>query len=301
MKTPPYLQPGSKIRIVAPAGKVSEKNIIPAAQWLARQGYNTVLGQHIFAEHFQFAGTDENRLQDMQLAFDDPKTAVIICARGGYGTIKIIEQLDFTAFKKHPKWIVGFSDITILHSCLNNLGFATIHGTMPRYFFDEKGIETENLKTLKQLLSGENISYNFSSNKNNRAGTAKGEIIGGNLSILCSLMGTKYEPKTKGKILFLEDINEYLYHTDRMMNQLKLAGKLEHLAGLVIGDFTNMKDNDSPFGKTVEEIILDAVSAYKFPVSFGFPAGHDKKNLAITFGEKWELTVSVENSILKLI
>ncbi|MBN2635149.1 MAG: LD-carboxypeptidase [Prolixibacteraceae bacterium] len=300
MKTPPYIQPGSKIRIVAPAGKVSEKYIIPAVQWLARQGYNTVLGQHIFAEHFQFAGTDEDRLQDLQLAFDDPETDVIICARGGYGTIRIIEQLDFTSFKKHPKWIAGFSDITLFHSCLNNLGFASIHGTMPRYFFDDDGIETENLKTLMQLLSGEKVSYNYSATENNRGGNVSAELVGGNLSILCSLIGTKYEPETKGKILFLEDINEYLYHTDRMMNQLKLAGKLEHLAGLVVGDFTNMKDNDTPFGKTIEEIILDAVSDYNFPVAFGFPAGHDKKNLALAFGEKWDLNVSVYNSTLKL-
>ncbi len=197
--------------------------------------------------------------------------------------------------------MVGFSDITILHSCLNKLGFATIHGSMPRHFFDEKGTETENLKTLMQLLTGEKVSYNFSNSENNRSGVVSAELIGGNLSILSSLMGTKYEPDTKGKILFLEDIDEYLYHTDRMMNQLKLSGKLEQLAGLVVGDFTGMKDNESPFGKTVEEIILDSVSEYNFPVAFGFPAGHDKKNLALAFGEKWELNVSEKNSTLKLI
>ncbi len=300
MKTPPYLQPGSKIRIVAPAGRVSEKYIIPAAQWLTHQGYNTVLGQHIFAQHFQFAGTDQQRLHDLQLALDDPETNAIICARGGYGTVRIIDQLDFTAFKKTPKWIVGFSDITILHSCLNQLRLVSIHGTMPRHFFAEKGVETENLETLMQLMAGEKNSYNFSGTENNRSGVAEAELTGGNLSILCSLMGTKYEPDTKGKILFLEDIDEYLYHTDRIMHQLKLAGKLEHLAGLVIGDFTKMKDNDSPFGKTIEEIIQNAVSEYNYPVAFGFPAGHEKRNLALAFGEKWELKVSEKNSTLKL-
>ena len=301
MKIPPYIQTGSKIRVVAPAGRVSEKYIIPAVRWLARQGYNTVLGQHIFAEHFQFAGTDKQRLQDLQMALDDPETDAIICARGGYGTVRIVDQLDFTAFKKYPKWLVGFSDITILHSVLNQLGFTTIHGTMPRYFFDDEGNETENLITLIQLLKGEKIQYNFAFNKHNQTGNVEAELAGGNLSILCSLIGTKYEPNTREKILFIEDIDEYLYHTDRMMHQLKLAGKLKHLAGIVIGDFTNMKDNDSPFGKTIEEIIREAVSEYAFPVAFGFPAGHKKKNLALAFGKEWELTVSENNSTLKLI
>jgi len=300
MKTPPYLNPGSKIRIVAPAGRVSEKYIIPAAQWLTGQGYKTVLGQHIFAQHFQFAGTDQQRLHDLQLALDDPETSAIICARGGYGTIRIIDQLDFTAFKKNPKWIVGFSDVTILHSLLNKLGFASIHGTMPRHFLDESGLETENLKTLMQLITGEKVSYNISAFKNNRTGVVAAELVGGNLSILSSLMGTRYEPDTNGKILFLEDIDEYLYHADRMMHQLKLSGKFENLAGLVIGDFTKMKDNESPFGKTFQEIIMDSVSEYNFPVAFGFPIGHNKRNLALAPGEIWELKVSENKSTLKL-
>jgi muramoyltetrapeptide carboxypeptidase len=184
---------------------------------------------------------------------------------------------------------------------LNKLGFASIHGTMPRHFLDENGLETENLKTLMKVLTGEKVSYNFNNSKSNQTGVAAAELTGGNLSILCSLMGTKYEPETKGKILFLEDIDEYLYHTDRMMNQLKLAGKLKQLAGLVIGNFSKVKDNDSPFGKTVEEIVNDAVSDYNYPVAFGFPAGHDKKNLALAFGKKWELNVSDKNSTLKII
>ena len=281
MKIPPYIQFGS--------------------QWLTQQGYNTVLGQYIFSQHFQFAGTDQQRLYDLQMALDDPEANTIICARGGYGTVRIIDQLDFTAFKNNPKWIIGFSDITILHSCLNNLGFASIHGTMSRHFFNVKGLESENLKTLIQLLTGEKVSYKFSIKENNRKGTTSAELIGGNLSILSSLMGTKYEPDTKGKILFLEDIDEYLYHTDRMMRQLKLAGKLDHLAGLIIGDFTKMKDNESPFGKTVHEIMIDAVSDYDYPVAFGFPAGHNKKNMALAFGEKWELKVSEKNSTLKML
>lgn len=299
MIIPPSIKPKSKIRIVSPAGKVNEKYILPAVDWLEKEGYNVEIGKYVFAQHYQFAGTDEQRLNDLQTALDDPECAAIICSRGGYGTVRIIDQLDFSAFKKHPKWLVGFSDITILHAAFNNVRFATIHGVMPRYFFDDDGKPTENLETLMKLLKAEKVSYQFSNAKKNRSGKTSAELIGGNLSIISSLQGTKYELDTNGKILFLEDIDEFLYHTDRMLHQLKLAGKLDHLAALLLGDFTDMKDNESPFGKNVHEIIIDAVKEYDYPVAFGFPAGHDKKNLALSFGEKWELNVSEKESILK--
>lgn len=298
MIIPKYLQPGDKIHIVSPAGKIKEEHIYPAVEWLTKQGYKVELGKHVFANHFQFAGTDKQRLNDLQSALDDTETAAIICSRGGYGTIRILDKLDFTQFKQNPKWLAGFSDITILHACLNNLGVASIHGAMPRYFFDEKSLPNENLNSLIQLLKGEKVHYNFKSEKLNKKGSATGELVGGNLSIICSLLGTKYEIDTSGKILFLEDIDEYLYHTDRMIHQLKLSGKLAHLAGLVLGDFTDMKDNESPFGKSVNEIIAEAVEEFSFPVCFGFSAGHDKKNLALAFGRKWELDVGEQNSNL---
>jgi len=298
MKIPLSIKPGDKIRIVSPAGKVSEKHVFPAVEWLQKQGYRVELGKHVFASHYQFAGTDQQRLDDLQTALEDPETAAIICSRGGYGTVRIIEKLNCTDFLKYPKWLVGFSDITILHVCMNNLGVATIHGAMPRYFFDENGLPTENLNSLMQLLSGKKVQYSVKSEKANKPGKVSGELVGGNLSIISSLQGTKYEIDTFGKILFLEDIDEFLYHTDRMIHQLKLSGKLDNLAGLIIGDFTEMKDNESPFGKTVHEIVSEAVEDFSYPVCFGFPAGHDKKNLALGFGLKWELEVFEKKSVL---
>jgi len=291
MRTPPFIKPGDKIRIVSPAGKVSEKHVLPAVEWLQKQGSTVELGKYVFAGHFQFAGTDKQRLDDLQTALDDPETAAIICSRGGYGTVRIIDKINFKNFYNHPKWIVGFSDITILHACMNNLGFSTIHGAMPRYFFDETGNPNENLNSLMKLLSGEKVKYSIKTEKAGKSGKVSGELIGGNLSIISSLQGTKYEIDTAGKILFLEDIDEFLYHTDRMIHQLKLSGKLDNLAGLILGDFTDMKDNESPLGKTVEEIVMEAVEELSYPVCFGFPAGHDKKNLALAFGKTWEMEV----------
>ena len=300
MKTPPFIKKGDKIRIVSPAGKVSREHVLPAVEWLEKQGFKVELGKHVFANHFQFAGTDKQRLEDLQTALDDPETAAIICSRGGYGTVRIIDKLNCGNFQNHPKWIVGFSDITILHVCLNNLGVATIHGAMPRYFFDETGLPTENLNSLMQLLTGEKVQYAVKTEKAGRPGKVSGELIGGNLSIISSLQGTKYEIDTAGKILFLEDIDEFLYHTDRMIHQLKLSGKLDNLAGLIIGDFTDMKDNESPFGKTVHEIIAEAVEEFSYPVCFGLPAGHDKKNLALAFGKTWELEVLEQDTVLRI-
>ncbi len=298
MKTPPFVKPGDKIRIISPAGKVNEKHVFPALEWLQKQGYKMELGKHVFASHFQFAGTDKQRLDDLQTALDDTETAAIICSRGGYGTVRIIDKINCKNFQNHPKWLVGFSDITILHICMNNLGVATIHGTMPRYFFDETGLPTENLDSLMQLLSGDKIQYSFKTEKANKPGKVSAELVGGNLSIISSLQGTKYEIDTMGKILFLEDIDEFLYHTDRMIHQLKLSGKLNNLAGLIIGDFTDMKDNESPFGKTAEEIVMEAVDEFNYPVCFGFPAGHNKKNLALAFGLNWELEVLEQSATL---
>ena len=301
MIIPPYVKPGDKIRIVSPSGKIKDEYVYPAVEWLANQGYKVEPGKHVFASHFQFAGSDKQRLNDLQNALDDSETSAIICSRGGYGLVRIIDQLDYTEFKKNPKRLVGFSDITVLHLALNKIGVATIHGAMPRYFFDEEKNPNNNLLSLMNILTGKNTGYQIEERKLNKKGEARGELVGGNLSIICSLMGTKYEIDTNGKILFIEDIDEYLYHTDRMMLQLKMAGKLEGLAGLIVGDFTDMKDNQSPFGLSVEEIILDSVDEHDFPVCFGFPAGHDKKNLALVLGKVWELKVSSVNSVVKLI
>lgn len=301
MIIPSELKKGAKIRVVSPAGKIAEEHVLPAVEWLKSQGYNVELGKHVFAKHFQFAGTDDQRLEDLQNALDDASADVIFFTRGGYGTVRILDKLDFTNFLRKPKWLVGFSDITILHLCLNKMKIATIHGVMPRHFFEENGNPTESLESLMNLITGGNLNYFIPSTTFNRLGKASAELVGGNLSIISSLQGTKYELNTDGKILFLEDIDEFLYHTDRMIHQLKLSRKLDKLAGLILGDFTDMKDNESPFGKTVHEIILEAVDEFNYPVCFGFPAGHNKKNLAISFGQIWELNVKDKNSTLDLL
>ena len=301
MIIPPFLSKNAKIRIVSTAGKLKEEKVLPAVEWLEKQSYKVELGKHVFAEHFQFAGTDEQRLEDLQIALDDPDCSAIICSRGGYGTVRIIEQLDFTEFKKYPKWLVGYSDVTVLHSVINKLGFASVHGAMPPFFFDESGEVNENLESLMNLLRGEFKGYKTKDHFENIKGLASGELLGGNLSILCSLMGTKYEIDTADKILFIEEIDEYLYQIDRMIHQLKLAGKFDKLKGLIVGDFTGIKDNDSPFGQSVEEIIIEATKEYNFPISFGFPAGHDKKNLPLTFGKVWQLDVSKNSTSIKLV
>lgn len=301
MIIPRFLNPKSKIRIVSPAGKVKEEKIMPAVEWLRKESFQVEIGEHVFAEHHQFAGTDEQRLSDLQTALDDPKTDAIICARGGYGTVRIIDKLDFSKFIGNPKWLVGFSDITVLHACLNRLNVATIHGVMPQHFLDEEENPTDSLISLMTLLRGQDVEYAFPGSEENREGKANAELIGGNLSIISSLQGTPYELDTKGKILFIEEIDEYLYHTDRMMHQLKLASKLNKLKGLIVGDFTNMKDNESPFGLSVQEIIMEAVQEFNYPVCFGFPVGHDKNNQALVFGKIWELEVSKKQSTINLL
>ncbi len=300
MKNLVPIKPGDKIWIVSPAGKIEEKHVLPAVDWLKNQGYQVELGSHIFDQHFQFAGTDKQRRKDLQTAMDDPECDVIICSRGGYGTVRIIDKLNFSGFLERPKWLVGFSDITILHACINNYQIPTIHGAMPRYFFNENEEANENLDSLMQILTTGKIEYTVEGTSFNRKGKAKAELVGGNLSIISSLQGTLYDLDTDGKILFLEDIDEFLYHTDRMIHQLKLSGKLDNLAGLVLGDFTDMKDNESPFGMNVHEIIASAVKDFNYPVCFGFPAGHDKKNLALILGKEWELKVENNSSTLTL-
>lgn len=298
MNTPQPIKPGSKIRIVSPAGKIKEEHVMPAVEWLRGQGYKVEIGKHVFSEHFQFAGTDKHRRKDLQEALDDTNCDAIICSRGGYGAVRILDRLKFSTFLEKPKWLVGFSDITALHSCLNNLNVASIHGVMPRYFFNEDGSESESLLTMMKLITGEEISYEIETSEMSRTGKAKGELVGGNLALITSLQGSNYDLDTDGKILFIEDIGEYLYRIDRMMHQLKLGGKLDNLEALIVGDFSDTLDNDSPFGQKVEEIIWKAVKEYDYPVCFGFPAGHEHKNLALTFGKKWKLNIKKDKTNL---
>lgn len=300
MLKPDYLKAGDRIRIVSPAGWVQEEKILPPVELLRQEGFEVLLGDHVFTRRFQFAGTDEQRLSDLQQALDDPQCNAIICSRGGYGSIRIAGNINFTGFYKHPKWLVGFSDITVLHACLQKEGYCSVHGAMPAFYLKE-GRPTQSFLELISLLRGEGVPNLLPVHELNRTGSATGKLTGGNLSILYSLTGTPLEPGTGGRILFIEDISEYLYHLDRMMHSLKLSGKLENLEALVVGGFTEMKDNESPFGQSAEEIILNVVREYSYPVCFGFPAGHSDKNLPLILGADYSLVTGEDQASLRMI
>lgn len=294
MIIPSYLQKGDTVAIIATARKVSQEEIQPALAFFESNNLSVVLGKHLFESNNQYAGNDSQRTADLQWALNDPTIKAVVIARGGYGSVRLIPHIDLTEFKKHPKWVVGYSDVTVLHNTIHNAGVATIHATMPLNF----NKSNEATKSMADALFGNLKQTIIDENYSNKPGTATGELVGGNLSLLYSLSGTPYDIDTTGKILFLEDLDEYLYHIDRMMMQLKLSGKLKHLKGLIIGGMTDMKDNAIPFGKFPEEIILDAVKDYNYPVCFDFPAGHIDRNLAMYFGRHVELTVSEEGSQL---
>lgn len=287
MTSPPYLKQGDKITIVACARKISIEELQPSIDILQKWGLEVVYGKNLFHSYNQFSGTDLERTEDLQMALDDDSVKAVISARGGYGTMRIIDRIDFTKFRKQPKWVIGFSDITVLHSHIHNLGIETLHAKMLFNFIKNE----ESSEALRKALFGEKLNYRMQVHELNREGDAEGELIGGNLSLLYALTGSVSEMDTKGKILFIEDLDEYLYHLDRMMLNLKRSGKLEHLAGLIVGSMTDMKDNVVPFGKNAEEIILDAVKEYNFPVCFNFPAGHIDRNLPLYFGRKVNLVV----------
>ena len=296
-----YLTQGELIAIVAPAGRVEQSQILPAIEWLEGKGFRVKTGKYLFQKYYQFSARDHERAEDLQDALDDPEVRVVLFARGGYGTVRIISRLNFSNFNKHPKWLAGFSDITLLHNVCRNMGIPSLHGPMCRNFMDDNLRPTEEAEKLLGILMGEKAEYSFESPGHNRKGSAAGQLTGGNLSLLYSLLGTSYDVDTKGKILFLEETNEYLYHIDRMMNSLRLAGKLEGLKALVAGQFTDTRDNPDPFGKTVQEIIMEAVEGYSFPVCFGLEAGHGGKNLPLVFGKSWKLQADSTKSVLKMV
>jgi muramoyltetrapeptide carboxypeptidase len=288
MKTPPYLNKGDKIGIVACARKISREEVQPAIDILVSWGLAVKLGDNLFKVQDQFSGTDEERAADLQDMLDDPEIKAVISARGGYGTMRIIDKIDFTKFKALPKWVIGYSDITVLHSHIYNMGIETLHATMPINFTKN----AEATETLRKALFGEGLSYRLKSHSLNRKGNAEAELVGGNLSLLFALTGSSSDINTNGTILFIEDLDEYLYHVDRMMVNLKRSGRLSGLKGLIVGGMSEMKDNLVPFGKNAEEIIMDAVKEYDFPVCFDFPAGHIDKNNALIIGRKVKLLVN---------
>jgi muramoyltetrapeptide carboxypeptidase len=294
MTTPPYLKKGDKIAIVSSARKLSAADAEPAIKIFKSWGLEVIEGKHLYESFSQFAGTDDQRLSDFQHMLDDDSIRAVICFRGGYGTVRIIDRLDFTQFLQNPKWIIGYSDATVLHSHIHrNYGVETLHAIMPVNFKD-KNDDDPSLSSLKKALFGQELVYRFPAGDFSRKGSCKGTLVGGNLSILYSLNNTCSDINTKGKILFLEDLDEYLYHVDRMMMNLRRSGKLERLAGLIVGGMTKMNDNEVPFGKTANEIISEAVTDYTYPVCFNFPAGHLDDNRALILGREVRLEISDE-------
>ncbi|TND10357.1 MAG: muramoyltetrapeptide carboxypeptidase [Bacteroidetes bacterium] len=291
LRRPAGLKPGDKVGLVAPARKVSRAEMQPAVSMLYGWELEVVEGEHLYNEEHQFSGTDVQRAADFQRMLDDPEIKAVFSARGGYGCMRIIDRIDFRKFSETPKWIVGYSDLTVFHSHVHrNFGVQTLHATMPINFAKDEA----STESLRRTLFGEDMIYSWTDMRSaeNRTGNAEGTLTGGNLSLLYALSNSVSDIDTAGKILFLEDLDEYLYHVDRMMLSLDRAGKLEKLAGLVIGGMDDMKDNAIPFGKTAEQIILDTVSKYDFPVCFGFPAGHGKENVALRLGGKVQMEVS---------
>jgi muramoyltetrapeptide carboxypeptidase len=293
IKTPAYLQKGDTIGIVCPAGFMAMEKVQTCIAVLKEWGYNIKVGRTVGSDSLTyFSGTDEERLTDLQQMLDDDEVKAVLCARGGYGTGRIIDQIDFKKFKKQPKWIVGYSDITVLHSHLyTNYYISSLHAPMAGAFNDE-GFKNEYVLSLKNALEGKKLKYSCPVHEFNRKGEAIGELVGGNLALLAHLVGTDSDIKTRGRILFIEDIGEYLYNVDRMLHQLKRSGKLSRLAGLIIGGFTDIKDMERPFGKTAYEIIHEIISEYDYPVCFGFPVSHTNENYALKIGAGYKLKVT---------
>ena len=294
MKQIDFLKQGSKIAIAAPARMVTPEEMQFAINWLKEKGFVPVYDDRLFAQHYIFAGDDNFRAAVFQQYLEDEDIEAIWIARGGYGSIRIIDKLDFTNFLKHPKWIIGFSDGTVLHGKLNRLGVPSLHAAMP-FFFENKTPEAKN--ALLDALSGNPLRYAFPYHPFNKKSVIEGEIEGGNLSVLYGMMGSNTFPELDGKILFIEEVDEYIYHIDRMMHALKRAGKLDHLKGLIVGGLTQIHDNSHPFGMTAEQVIAEAVAEYDYPICFGFPAGHFDDNRPLFFGQKSRIEVTEKSSV----
>jgi muramoyltetrapeptide carboxypeptidase len=301
---PAYLKKGDTIGITCPAGFITPEEIIPAVNKLTEWGFKVSIGDTVGKKDFTFGGTDEERLNDFQQMLNDKKIKAILCARGGYGTVRIIDKIDFKQFALHPKWIVGFSDVTVIHCHLSrNYGVASIHSKMCNSFPDDwslaEDVQKETIESIRKCLAGEKLNYPVIPNQKNKTGIATGVLTGGNLKTIESLAGSKSDLFTRNKILFVEDTGEYLYSIDRMFWNLKRSGKLSNLAGLIIGGFKIKKDDEGEaFGKTLEEIVLEKVTEYDYPVCFDFPVGHQKNNFALKCGVRHKLSLAKDNCYL---
>jgi muramoyltetrapeptide carboxypeptidase len=296
---PPYLKKGDTIAMVAPAGILkSRKSVMDKAKSLAESwGLHVVYGKHMFNQNYHFAGTDEERCQDFQEALDNPNIKAIWCARGGYGSVRILDMLDFSAFQKAPKWIVGYSDITAFHNHVHNLGIQTLHAMMGTSMQDDAEKIVKTIKTFKKALFGQELVYKLKSSSKNRVGVAEGQLIGGNIAILASMLGSSSQMSTENKILFIEEIGEYKYAIDRMLQSLKRAGYFTKIKGVVVGGMTKIKKNSTPWGSSIEQLILEVVPK-DIPVMFNFPAGHEPDNRALIFGRNVQLSIDTKKALV---
>lgn len=294
--TPPFLKPNDQIRIVSPSGSIESKYIVGAKKTLSSWGLNATEGKFARTKYGRFAGTEAQRIADLQEAFDDPSVNAILCSRGGYGVAQIIDKLDFSTFVESPKWLIGFSDITILHNAINNLGVASVHGIMAKHL-TQFSPDSIHVQKCREILFGQMPTYAVPKHRLNRVGKAQGKLIGGNLSVLIGLRGSQFDLDYKNNILFIEDIAERPYHIDRMMQNLRFGGVLAQLSGLVVGQFSDCEE-DPLMKKSVARIIADAVSEYDYPVCFNFPAGHVDDNLPLIMGKIVQLEVTKSGAIL---
>lgn len=302
IKIPPYLKKGDTIAITCPAGYMEAKKIKTCVETLQQWGFQVMVGKTVGSKSTNyFSGTDEERRDELQALLDEPSIKAILCGRGGYGVTRIIDQLNFSAFKKNPKWIIGFSDITVLHAyLLTRCNTASLHAPMANAF-NAGGVQLPYVQSLQKALKGTKAIYQCAPHAMNQTGKTKGILMGGNLALLSHLVGSNIMYKTKGAILFLEDVGEYAYNIDRMFIQLKRAGILSHLNGLILGGFTDRKDTTRPFGKTVEEILQEHIAEYNYPVCFGFPVSHDTPNYALKVGATVDLSITAKTVKLKEI
>lgn len=302
---PPYLKRGDTIGITSPAGYITHEEIKPAVMQMQSWGFKVKIGETIGKRDFTFGGTDQERARDFQTQLDDPSIKAIMCARGGYGFVRIIDRLNFEHLKSHPKWIIGFSDMTVVHNHLNrNYGIASIHSKMCNSFPDDwskaEPIQMDTINSIRKALTGAKMMYTAPYHPSNKTGSAEGTLVGGNLKTIESLAGSGSELRTNGKILFVEDTGEYLYSIDRMFWNLKRTGKLSALAGLIVGGFKVKQDDPGEeFGLALYDIVIEKIKEYKYPVCFDFPVGHQKNNFALKCGIKHRLTVSNHTSTLE--
>ncbi len=300
---PPYLKAGDTVAIVAPSGILNNRQaeVQRAVKLLESWGLHALVGKHVFSKDNHFAGTDAQRCEDFQKAMDNPSVSAIWCARGGYGTVRILDKLNYTKLKKDPKWLIGYSDITALHNDFHNEGFETIHAMMcTSLTADERGLD-ETIVTFKKALFGDPLSYTLKGSNYNKIGSVNAPIVGGNLTMLHTMLGSKSSLDTSGKILFIEEIGEYKYHVDRMLQSMKRAGYFDNCAGVLVGDMTKMRKNTTAWGSSVEQLILDALSDYDFPIAFNMPAGHEDDNRAMILGQNVELVVGKDQSTLQFL